>query len=122
MNENIIKIYESIGYHCITIDQGKILYNKIYSFIENKQKVILDFNNIHACTALFLNNALGNLYKKFDHDEIISSISFINLTNNLKRVIDRVMENSCRYHTDLDYKNAVDKVMEKIMKEVSNLD
>ncbi|RKQ43080.1 uncharacterized protein DUF4325 [Roseivirga pacifica] len=91
----------------ISAADGEVLFDKIKSHIDKKEKVVLDFSGIELTITAFLNSSIGKLYSLYSSDEIKEHLDIKNLPNEeislLKLVIDRAKQRFTKeYPSDLD--------------------
>ncbi len=72
--QNIIE-----GNFAVTTVDGNNIFELINDSIEKQQKVVLDFSGVSIVTTAFLNAAIGQLYHKFNSDDIIPYLSLSNV-------------------------------------------
>ena len=65
-------------------------------------KVILDFQGITLVIPAFLHAAIGELYKDFDSDFLNSHLTFINIEETNKALLDMTMELAQEYFSNLE--------------------
>lgn len=106
-----IRIKELIGNVCVTREDGDRVYSFIYDLISSKNKISVDFSGVDIFASPFFNSAFGRLYKEFSKDDVNSYLVCTSLNSNGKKVMDLVVENSIRYYKDVNFKNALDKVL-----------
>lgn len=71
MQETIIDISKIVdGGICVAADDGKKVYDQIYSALQKDTKVVLSFYGITRMTTAFLNAAVGQMYGDFTEDFI----------------------------------------------------
>lgn len=115
-----INVSELIGPRCITIDQGKALYEKIHPALTAGEEVVVDLAGVRSLVSLFLNHAVGVLFKDFDRAGLDALLKFENASEAQLETIARVMENSEKYHKDPNYRKAVDEVIARRFEEESD--
>lgn len=82
-----ITLNELIGEHCQSVDQGQKLYRLIFPIIKEREGVEIDFAQVQSVLTPFLNAAFGKLFDFFHKDQLISLLSFRNISpEHLKKV------------------------------------
>jgi hypothetical protein len=82
----------------VSTEDGDIVYNKLKNFLQNGEKVILDFNEVFVITTAFLNVAIGKLYGniEFNSEFLNQNIKITNVEKDdimlFKKVTDRAKE------------------------------
>lgn len=93
----VIRVYDEVGGDsAISVNDGDDLFNKIDKAIEQGLIVILDFQNINFIITAFLNAAIGQLYSKYDSNQLNEKLELINVKPEdvylFKKVIERAKE------------------------------
>lgn len=93
-NEKIINVVKVVGDNiCVTDEDGKKVFDVIDNALLHEKKIIISFDGVTDLTSAFLNNAVGQLYGKFDENFIKSKLSVTDVSKNdvviLRRVVDR---------------------------------
>ncbi len=92
---NIVKIIDEINEKdAISLQDGLLVFNKIKNFIENKEKVELDFVGIDLVLSTFLNPAIGQLYYLYDKDLVDSLLEYKNLMDVDNQTLKKVIQNA----------------------------
>jgi hypothetical protein len=112
-----ITIKDMIGPRCIIQEDGQRIYEAIHAPLLNGNSVVLDFDGVRQFASPFFNFAIGQLLKDIKPETLRSLISFEKITSTGRMVVERVIENASRYHTDVDYRKIVDSILEKQSKE-----
>jgi len=108
-----LSVKEKIGQRCIIKENGQKLYDTIYGPLKRGENVTLDFHGVIQVTSLFFNFAIGQLLKDFQDGDLRRLLKNINLNETGQLVVERVMENSVKYHRDKDYRKIVDEILEQ---------
>ena len=86
----------------ITYEDGEKVYAIIFQALTEEKKVILDFQGITLVIPAFLHAAIGELYKDFDSDFLNSHLTFINIEETNKALLDMTMELAQEYFSNLE--------------------
>ena len=86
----------------ITYEDGEKVYALIFQALTEEKKVILDFQGITLVIPAFLHAAIGELYKDFDSDFLNSHLTFINIEETNKALLDMTMELAQEYFSNLE--------------------
>lgn len=77
----------------VSPEDGNTVYEIIKKEIESKNQLELNFDGIDIMTTAFLNNAIGNLYRNFDRQQLNRYINMANISDCdlalVKKAIDR---------------------------------
>jgi len=106
--------HEIGGNSCITIQDGKKIYNLIHDLIIDKQSVTLDFTGIEFFAAPFFNAAIGRLFKDIDINTLHKYVVFSFMSYIGEEILFNVIRNSQKYYSDPIYRKSVDSVMKKL--------
>ena len=86
----------------ITYEDGEKVYALISQALTEEKKVILDFQGITLVIPAFLHAAIGELYKDFDSDFLNNHLTFINIEETNKALLDMTMELAQEYFSNLE--------------------
>ncbi|MCL2101686.1 MAG: STAS-like domain-containing protein [Fibromonadales bacterium] len=107
-----LRVYQIVGNEvCVSADDGHKVYESIKTFISEKKKIVLSFQNVTMLTSAFLNTAIGQLYGSFSEKDIKLCLSVSNLPELDLVLLKRVVENAKCYYSD-------PQKMEQTIKEV----
>ena len=84
----------------ITYEDGEKVYALISQALTQEKKVILDFQGITIVIPAFLHAAIGELYKDFDGDFLNNHLTFINIEETNKALLDMTMELAQEYFSN----------------------
>ena len=84
----------------ITYEDGEKVYALISQALTQEKKVILDFQGITLVIPAFLHAAIGELYKDFDSDFLNRHLTFINIEETNKALLDMTMELAQEYFSN----------------------
>lgn len=86
---------ESIcGRHCLSPDEGEVLYKELYERLRNGENILLDFSGVETLASSFLNTAVGRLFGKFDHSFVESKLRWSGLDEQDEKVMRVVIDNA----------------------------
>lgn len=92
---NIINIKHEINKNdAISAKDGKLIFEKIKSFIDTQQEVIVDFEGIDLVLSTFLNPAIGQLYYLYEKNTVNTFFHYRNLVDVDEQTLDRVIQNA----------------------------
>lgn len=89
----VLKIFDFCGLHCVTIEEGALLYKSILKALKDHERVYLDFEGVLVITSSFLNASVGRLIGKLK-DEFGMKIHLRNLEKRDVELIELVIENA----------------------------
>lgn len=112
-----VKINDMIGPRCIVKEDGQRVYDAIHDTLVKGSIVTLDFEGVSQFASPFFNFAIGQLLKDIKESDLRYLLHIENLNQTGKLVVERVIENASRYHTDVDYRKIVDDILGQQAKE-----
>jgi hypothetical protein len=94
-----LKIYEIVGGPIwVAAEDGQKVYEKIVAAFRAGRAVQLSFANRGNLITTFLNTAIGQLYKgDYQEDFLRTNLVPVDITDEDKKLFDRVIENSKRF-------------------------
>lgn len=107
----IYDIYSLIGENCMTPNDGQKIYHKIHPQLVAGRPVELDFSQVKIFASPFFNFAIGQLLRDIQPNELNCLLKVSNLNLVGQQVLKQVIENSKRYYSDDQIREAVDAVM-----------
>lgn len=113
-----IQLSQFIGQRCITAEQGHRLFEEIQPRLLAGEVVTVDLSGVKTLLSLFLNNAVGPLFKHFDKQQLSLLLKFENPSDSQRLTLDLVLKNAESYHRDPAMKKAVDDTLAKILEEM----
>ena len=106
-----LNIYELIGENCITMEDGRKVYDLIHPELLAGQPVELDFERVDVYASPFFNTAIGQLLKDIKAEDLNRLLKIFNLVPAGRAVLKRVIENSKQYYSDENFRKAQDEVL-----------
>ncbi len=101
-----ISMFEVVGSSlCVASGDGQKVYDRLYTALQNDRHVALSFLNVTTLTSAFLNAAIGQLYGKFDEDQIRSLLKVEDAEQDDLALLKRVVENAKLYFKNKDRYN-----------------
>lgn len=113
-----IQLSQFIGERCITAEQGQMLLAEIQPRLLAGEAIKIDLVGVKTLLSLFLNNAVGPLFKHFDRLQLDRLLKFENPSDSQRLTLDLVLKNAEAYHRDPAMKKAVDDTLAKIFEEM----
>lgn len=108
-----VSIHEEIGPRCIVKEDGQRVYDAIHEALKEGRAVTLDFEGVTQFASPFFNFAIGQLLKDITAVDLKRSLNIVNLVPDGRLVVDRVIQNASRYHTEPDYRKIVDAILQQ---------
>ena len=101
--EIAIRVFDIIGSPlCVSTSDGQRLYDKIAPLLRTGTPVVLSFERTEIVIAAFLDAAVGQLYGELPDDSIRALLSFRDLADDDREMLDRVIENAKLYFKNPD--------------------
>lgn len=105
-----VKVIDLVGERATDTAQGDILYQRILDAFSDKQQVLLDFAGMKTILSVFLNNALGALYKKYDSKFLNNNLKIKNMSPDDMFILKRVTERARAFFANSqDITNVLDE-------------
>ncbi len=96
--EITVRVFDIIGGPlCVSTSDGQRLYDRIAPLLRTGTPVVLSFERIEIFVAAFLDAAVGQLYGELPDDSISALLSFRDLADDDREMLDRVIENAKLY-------------------------
>ena len=96
-----INIVSTIGNNiCVAPEDGEKVYQKIREALREEKNVEISFKGIEDLTSLFLNIAIGQLYKEFEDDELKKRLSVTDASAQDLETLIRCVERAKDYRKD----------------------
>lgn len=100
-NRSEISIFQVVGTNlCVASSDGQKVYDRIVTFLSKDKKVSLSFLNVTLLTSAFLNAAIGQLYGKFNEDQIRTLLEVKDMQNDDIQLLRRVVDTAKHYFKD----------------------
>lgn len=113
-----IQLRQFIGERCITAEQGLKLLAEIGPLLLAGEVVTIDLAGVKTLLSLFLNNAVGPLFKNFDRPQLDRLLRFENPSESQRLTLDLVLKNAEAYHRAPGMKKSVDDTLARILEEM----
>jgi len=105
-------VADLIGEICQTKEQGSKLYRVI---IGSSEELELDFDRVKVITIDFANYAIGHLLKHLTIDELRGWVTFSNVTDDKRAILDLVMTNAELYYRQVAQRHVIDRAIAKFL-------
>ena len=84
----------------LTQEQGDVIYMEIVAAFQAQQKIILDFSNVKSMISPFLNNAIGQLYGKYNSDVIKELLELKDFPPTKNATLNVVINNAKKFYAN----------------------
>lgn len=95
---NIINVFDIVGKNAISMKSGSLLYKKIYPLLIDGKNVELNFEGVLLFASPFFNASIGLILKDISIDALKSQISFLNLSDVGRNLLNHVISNAIAYY------------------------
>ncbi len=109
----IYNIKENIGKNGITLEDGQKVYAVIFSELQAKREIELDFTDVRIVASPFLNAAIGQLLRDFTPDDLNHYLKIRNLSSISRPILKSVIENARDYYSSELVRHAVDEAVKQ---------
>lgn len=109
-----ITIKEQCDEFCLLIEDGKKIFDIVLPAVKGGVNIELDFGGIAVFSSNFFHSALGDLLEHVSYEDFNRFVSIVNLHEHGQNLLKRVMEDSRRYYTDENYRNALDSALKDL--------
>lgn len=93
-----INVFEIVGKNAISMQSGSALYKKIYPPLKNGDSVELNFEGVLLFASPFFNASIGLVLKDVSIDALKSQVSFLNLSDVGRNLLNHVISNAITYY------------------------
>ena len=104
---------EMISPRCIIREDGQKVYDAIYPLLQRGEAVTLNFTGVSQFASPFFNFAIGQLLKDIREEDLRRLLQIENLDPTGRLVVERVIDDAGRYHTNVGYRNIVDAIFQQ---------
>lgn len=84
----------------ISLDDACVVYQRLSSYFEQGQDVVVDFSGIDLVISAFLNRAFGDLYGQFSESYVRDRLKIENIQEDDLRIFKRVIDRAKDYYQD----------------------
>ena len=75
-----IKLVNTIGVHCSSIDDGQEFFNQIYPEFKEGRSVEVDFTEVESILTPFLRNSIGRLLDYLGKEAVMERLILCNIS------------------------------------------
>lgn len=93
-----ILVTDIVGQNAISMQSGKNLYEKISKPLLSTESVELDFGGVKLFASPFFNASIGLLLKDIQVSDLQKHLSFINLSEVGRQLLNHVIANAIKYY------------------------
>jgi hypothetical protein len=108
-----LSIKEKIGPRCIIKEDGQKIFDEIYEPLMRGETVTLDFNGVSQFATPFFNFAIGRLLNNISEADVRRYLQFENLNETGNSVVERVLENASKQHSNTQLRDIVAEILAK---------
>jgi STAS-like domain of unknown function (DUF4325) len=102
MKNNItLSVFEIVGTPlCVASDDGQKVCGRITTGLKEGNNITVSFLKVSSLTAAFLNAAIGQLYGRFEEDQIQSQLKVKDMQPDDLALLKRVVDTAKQYFKD----------------------
>lgn len=93
-----IKVFDVTGRYGTDENDATPIYALVSKHLKQGDSVELDFSGVQLLLTIFLNTAIGQLYKSFDADLLKEKLIITGLSKYNIETVDAVRDNATRYY------------------------
>jgi hypothetical protein len=95
MNQDVIlKVKDSCGSHCVGIEEGEKVFDRIEEAFKSGRKICLNFEGVLTITSSFLNASVGRLLAYFKEEDVEENLIWSGLDRRDEELIRLVISNA----------------------------
>jgi hypothetical protein len=115
-SDRIIKVYDVVGGDsAITDTDGKLVYDEVDKLLTNGLKVVLDFSNINFMITVFLNAAIGQLYKKYTSEQLNRDLKMVHLSDYDHKHMQDVIDYAKKFFNEPEREKEANDAITKVL-------
>jgi hypothetical protein len=90
----VLKVKDVCGPHCVGIEDGTGIFNRILPLLRSGSKICLDFEGVVTITSSFLNASIGKLFGRFESGDLEKRFTWKGLDESDTQLIQLVIRNA----------------------------
>lgn len=75
-----IYLEKELGEHCVSLDDGAKVFQRIFPELEKGSSVELDFRGVRSVLTPFLNASFGKLLQSFGKEKVMTGVALRNIS------------------------------------------
>lgn len=108
-----IKLADSIGVTCSSIDDGGDFFNKIYPELKEKRSVEVDFQGVKSILTPFLHNSIGKLLNYFAKETVMERLILCNISQEQLKQINCYIDQTDQEQNQSDSREVLMELFEE---------
>lgn len=101
---SIVNVIEVVGGPiCVSAEDGQKVFDRIFPLLQERQEVVLSFEDVQMMISAFLNVAIGQLYGKqteLTEADLKKYLSYDKLEDDDLELLEHVIDNAKRYFSN----------------------
>lgn len=94
----VISIFDLVGENAVSMDSGKLVYDRIHEPLKMGENVTLDFSRVEIFTTPFFNASVGLLLNDMELTELLSRLKIENISVVGKQLLNHVIANALTFY------------------------
>ncbi len=94
-----LRLIETIGPECISLDQGEKVYRLLLGELNDKKTVEVDFQGIETLFSPFLMGCLGKLLGHFEKEALMENLVYCNISSDQLKTVNEFIDRAEAQHT-----------------------
>jgi hypothetical protein len=108
-----IKLLDTIGPECVSLDQGRKLYDLLFKELKEKNTIEVDFQGIQTLYSPFLMGSLGKLLEHFDKEKLMQELVFCNTKSEHLKSVNEFIDRAETQLTEQGYLQTMKELFEE---------
>lgn len=110
-----VNVFTQVGGFCVAVDDGEKLFRLLHRALQAGKRVEVSFEGVESLSSSFLNAAIGQLIGAFDAAVLRDRLHIVDLNDDDRVLLKRVIANARRYFADpARYKAALKEARSRV--------
>ncbi len=108
-----IKLADSIGVNCSSIDDGQVLFDKVYPELKERRSVEIDFTGVNSILTPFLRNSIGRMLDFLGKEVVMERLVFCNISQEQLKLVNNYIDRTDQQQTQNDSRESLMELFEE---------
>lgn len=108
-----IKLANSIGAHCSSIDEGQMFFKQVYPEIKEGRSVRVDFEKVESLLTPFLHHSIGKLLEYFGKETVMEKLVLCNISQERLKQVNNYIDRTDQRQSQSDSREALMELFEE---------